>query len=288
MSARQEAPASESRKESGELDMNQPRHPDTLDPDVASDLRAFGDAACRDLPDLATTRRELQAALAHRLPARRQSGLLRSPQAGALALAAAVLLVPIPRRHQSGWDATLRSPRGDAIEIRVAARNADEARRRAAAAARTNDTDIRISPHLELTWSSVYAMARDRLLRIDVALEGKTDEEAAAEIRLQLAEQGWTPTAVNVSRDADTIVHLSAEDEAGRQLRFLQRRLGQEPDHITIEQEPIDQSRDPGMTDAELREKILAQLRARGFEGDVTVEGERVLMRAQRRRGTAE
>jgi hypothetical protein len=142
-----------------------PRHPDTLDPDVASDLRAFGDAACRDLPDLATTRRELQAALAQRLPARRRSGLLRSPRAGALA-------------------------------------------------------------HLELTWSSVYAMARDRLLRIDVALEGKTDEEAAAEIRLQLAEHGWTPTAVNVSRDADTIVHLSAEDEAGRQLRFLQRRLG--------------------------------------------------------------
>jgi len=268
--------------------MNQPRHPDTLDPDVASDLRALGDAACRDLPDLAATRRGLQAALARRSRARRRSGLLRSPQAGALALAAAVLLLPIPRRHQSGWDATLRSPSGDVIEIRVAARNADEARRRAAAVARTNDTDIYISPHLELAWSSVYAMARDRLLRIDVALEGKTDEEAAAEIRLQLVEQGWTPTDVNVSRDAETIVHLSAEDEAGRQLRFLQRRLGAQPDHITIEQEPIDQSREPGMTDAQLREKIVAQLRERGLEGDVTVEGDRVLVRAHRQRGAAD
>ena len=36
------------------------------------------------------------------------------------------------------------------------------------------------------------------------------------------------------------------------------------------------------MTDAQLRDKILKQLKARGLDGDVTVEGNRIEVRAKR------
>jgi hypothetical protein len=125
-------------------------------------------------------------------------------------------------------------------------------------------------------WGSVYAMARERLFRVDVALEGKTDAEVEDDIRTQLDRQGWAPEEVGVERtDGSTAVRLRAEDAAGRRLH-LERRAPGSPSRLQLEPIELDDTREPGMSDEQLREKILRQLRERGFDGDVRVDGEHV------------
>jgi hypothetical protein len=115
-----------------------------------------------------------------------------------------------------------------------------------------------------------------------VVLDGKTDTEVEDEIRAQLDRQGWAPEAVGVERsDGSTAVHLRAEDGAGRRLQ-LERRAPGAPSRLQLEPMPIDDAREPGMSDEQLREKILKQIRERGFEGDVRVEGDHVQIRARR------
>jgi hypothetical protein len=100
--------------------------------------------------------------------------------------------------------------------------------------------------------------------------------------RTQLDRQGWAPEEVGVERDdGSTAVHLRAEDGAGRQLH-LERRAAGTPSRLQLEPVPIDDVREPGMSDEQLREKILRQLEQHGFEGEVWVDGDRVQIRALR------
>ncbi|MEY4508032.1 MAG: hypothetical protein RLZZ450_154 [Pseudomonadota bacterium] len=127
-------------------------------------------------------------------------------------------------------------------------------------------------------WSKVYAVARDAVFRVVVELAGKTDHQAAGEIRQQLGDQGWTPNEVSVERTKqETRIELSADDTAGHHIELRHRAPGMANGPVELAPLPLDQLREPGMSDAELRDKILRQLRARGIESaEVLVEGDHV------------
>jgi len=67
------------------------------------------------------------------------------------------------------------------------------------------------------------------------------------------------------------------DDEAGDEEQ-LTALLG--PIHDRAPPLDIDDKREPGMTDEQLRRKILDQLEARGMDADVTVEGDHIGIRA--------
>jgi hypothetical protein len=198
----------------------------------------------------------------------------------AIALGTGALVLPLPVWRSHGWDATLRSASGASITVHFSAPDESAARRHALAIARTMGAEATVVPHRELAWRSVYAMARDGLFRVDVDARGKSDEEVEAEIRTQLEQQGWTAGSVTVRRgDGVTAVEVGA-DRDGRHIQVLGKSTGPDADHVQMAPEPLDTSREPTMTDDQLREKILAQLRARGMDGEVIVEGDQVHIRA--------
>jgi hypothetical protein len=101
--------------------------------------------------------------------------------------------------------------------------------------------------------------------------------------RAQLAAGGWNATDVQVQRsDEGSSVEISAEDGAGRKLKVVRKAEGGREPQLDFQLGDIDEAREPGMTDAQLRDKILRQLRERGLDGDVTVDGDRVAIRARR------
>ena len=248
---------------------------------ISTDLQELAAATTRSFPAVADTGQNIEAMLAgrRRHPARRS---LRKPVlVGMLAAGVAALVVPVPYRHQVGWEATFRSGDGREVTVQLAARNEGEAERRAITLALSMGAEVRLHPRTELVWGSVYALAKEKLFHIDVDMKGRKDAEVEAEIRAQLAQQGWLVGDVAVQRDdGTTTVQLGAEDGEGHRIRLKQQVKGAQPNRLLIEPEPIDDKREPGMTDAQLRDKISAQLRARGFNADVTVEGERILIRA--------
>jgi osmotically-inducible protein OsmY len=137
---------------------------------------------------------------------------------------------------------------------------------------------------MELVWGSVYAMAKERILHVQVQMDGKSDAEVADEIRAQLAQQGWTPGEVVVERGpGGSSVSMGANDGEGRQLQIVQKKDGAGANQVQIQVDPIDDTRDPGMTDDELRAKILAQLKARGMDAEVVVQGDHIEIRADKR-----
>jgi len=84
-----------------------------------------------------------------------------------------------------------------------------------------------------------------------------------------------------VSSDAEgREVDVAADDGAGRQFRLVQRAPADAP--VNMEAGGIDDQREPGMTDAELKAKIERQLRERGLDPEVTVDGDRIQIRARR------
>jgi hypothetical protein len=244
---------------------------------VTSDLQALADASARNVPRLADTERRLEEALA-KTPGVRRGRVL----AVAVALGAGALVLPLPVWRTSGWDATLRSADGAVVTVHFSARDESAARRHALAIARGMGAEATVTAHRELAWRSVYAMARDSLFRIDVDAQGKSDAEVEAEIRTQLEQQGWNAGSVTIRRgDGVTAVEVGA-DRDGHHIQVLEKSTGPDADHVQIAPEPLDTTREPGMTDEQLRQKILAQLRARGMDGDVIVQGDLVQIRAEK------
>lgn len=224
------------------------------------------------LPSLAQTKRALDDALqARRRP--RYRGLV------AAAFVAAGVLTPIPYHRTTGYDVALRGPDGHVATVRVQASSQTEAERRARSIAQAaHGTATSVTPHSELVWGSVYAMAAAKVFKVHVDTEGKSDAEVEAEVRAQLAEQGWLTGEVQVSR-AEGTVSIQATD-GPRHIR-IKRPLDE--GRVDVEPEPIDDRREPGMTDDGLRDKILRQLRARGMkDAEVIVEGGRIQIRAHR------
>lgn len=139
-----------------------------------------------------------------------------------------------------------------------------------------------VTARKEQTSGRVYAMALDTLIRIHVDTTGKTDTQVADEIRNQLESSGvHAPTVSFERKDGTSQMQIDADVE-GRQIKVV--RQTKDGSHPTVEVEigGIDDHRDPGMTDDQLRDKIKRQLEARGLTADVTVTGDRVEIRAHR------
>jgi hypothetical protein len=248
---------------------------------ISTDLQQLAAATARSFPAVADTGRDLQAQLARRGQRTARRSLRKPVVVGMLATSAAALVVPVPYRHQVGWEATFHTGDGRDFTVHLTARSASEAERRAAALALSMGAEVRLNPRTELVWGSVYALAKEKLFHIDVEMKGKKDADVEAEIRAQLAQQGWLAGDVAVQRgDGTTMVELGAQDGEGHHIQLMKQVNAADANRLQIEPQPIDDKREPGMTDEQLRDKISAQLRARGFNADVKVEGDRILIRA--------
>jgi hypothetical protein len=62
---------------------------------------------------------------------------------------------------------------------------------------------------------------------------------------------------------------------------MIQHVAGEPVERIAMGAPDIDTAREPGMSDEQLREKIVRQLRAKGMDAEVTVLGDKVQIRAQ-------
>jgi hypothetical protein len=257
---------------------------------MMSDLKALAAATERGLPSLETSGRALAVA---RAGARRRGGrVLRPALAGGLTLAA-IALCPVPYTRVVGWELTATSVGGKPIAVTLSARDQKEAERRAQAfAARSHAVNVAVTARTARVWGSVWAMAKEKMLQLHVTFDGKSDAEVEDDIRAQLAAAGWTADDVSVRRgDGETAVELGATDATGRTLRIMRQQIGPgaagAPSTMEIGIGDIDDTREPGMTDAQLRDKILRQLRARGLDADVVVEGGRIEVSAHCKPGDA-
>lgn len=142
-----------------------------MNPDerLASDLSELARATTRCLPTVDDTRRALAARAATKRARLR-------PLFVAAAAIVVVLLVPVPYSRQRGFD------------VRVA-----------------RDGKVALVPHLERVWGPLVAMAREKL-RVDVDLQAGRPEQIEAEIKRQLAQQGWAADLVDVRRIAPATV----------------------------------------------------------------------------------
>jgi hypothetical protein len=213
---------------------------------------------------------------------------LRKPvyaTAAGLAALAAVLIFPVPYSRTVGYEVKVAGPAGRVATLHLKAKNAAEAERRAAML-RRGGAAVTVAPRTERVWGSVYAMAKEKLLHISVDFDGKTDDEVAADISNQLDQAGWNVGDVQVKRsDRESTVEIGADDGNGRRMKVVLRKGagGAAGQHMDVEVGGLDEAREPGMTDAQLRDKILKQLKARGIEGDVIVDGGRIEIRGSHR-----
>lgn len=147
---------------------------------------------------------------------------------------------------------------------------------------RTFTADARVSPITETVSGNVYAMVRDRIIVIDVNTEGKTDQEVEDEIRAQLLDEGVADPDVKYHSDgAKTEVRVQGEHE-GKAFNVVHKTLGDEREPgVRMEIGWPDISREEGMTDEELEQKILRQLEERGLQGDVEIDGDQVRVKVR-------
>jgi hypothetical protein len=130
------------------------------------------------------------------------------------------------------------------------------------------------------TAGRVYAMALDKLISVRVETAGRSDSQVEGEIRDQLEASGIPSPTVSFERHGDESQLQIAADVDGRSVQ-IQRQAKGGPDTLELSIGGIDDTRDSGMTDAQLKDKIERLLRARGFEPTVTVSGDHVGIRAE-------
>ncbi|HEY1585125.1 MAG TPA: hypothetical protein VGH63_05505 [Polyangia bacterium] len=202
--------------------------------------------------------------------------------AAAVAVVAAILVCPVPYSRTVGYELTVTNAAGVVAQIRVPAKSAAQAERRAALLRKSGAT-VTVAARTERVWGSVYAMAKEQLVDVHVDADGKTDEQIAAEISSQLAAAGWNTDTVDVRRtDSGSEVRIGAEDGNGRKMQLVRKASGGIEKNLDFQVGGIDDAREAGMTDAQLRDKILKQLQARGLDGEVTVDGDRIEIRAKK------
>jgi hypothetical protein len=251
---------------------------------IENDLRALAESSARGLPTLDQTARAVSDARALRTGGSFMS-IVRKPlfaTAAAAAVVVAVLVCPVPYTRTVGYDLTVTSAKGRVATIRVPAKSSEQAERRAAEL-RKAGAAVTVAARTERVWGSVYAMAKDKLLDVHVQLDGRTDAEVADDIKAQLASAGWSADDVTVQRGDDgSTVQIEAQDGNGRHMKVMRQASGGNEKSMDFQLGGIDDAREPGMTDAQLRDKILNQLKARGLDGDVTVEGGKIEIRAKK------
>lgn len=187
---------------------------------------------------------------------------------------------------------------GEQLRLRAIGRNAKRAvveqrtaalvralKQQAQAQGQSLEASTQIEPRRERVESRVYAAALAALIEIRVDPTGKTDRQVEDEIRDQLSRAGATPKDVQFQRKADG-THLEIEAESGgRTLKVIRETRddgrGGSPE-VAVKVEEIDDTREPGMTDDQLRDKIKRQLEARGMTATVTVTGDRIEIRGEK------
>ena len=150
------------------------------------------------------------------------------------------------------------------------------------------EASTQIEPRRERVESRVYAAALAALIEIRVDTTGKTDRQVEDEIRDQLSRAGATPKDVQFERKADG-THLTIEAEsAGRMVKVIRHTKDDgsgSPSEVAVKVEELDDTREPGMTDDQLRDKIKRQLEARGMTATVTVTGDHIEVRGEKHVG---
>ncbi|HEY2746946.1 MAG TPA: hypothetical protein VGL86_20125 [Polyangia bacterium] len=257
----------------------------TTDSQIELDLKELAESSARRLPTLDQTARAVADARAHRTGGSIMSKLMHKPlwaTAAAVAVVAAILVCPVPYSRTVGYELTVTNAAGRVAKLRVPAKSAAQAERRAAEL-RKSGAKVTVAARTERVWGSVYAMAKEHLVDINVDTDGKTDAQIADEISAQLAAAGWSTDTVDVQRSDDgSEVRIGAEDGNGRKMQVVRKASGGVEKNLDFQVGGIDDEREPGMTDAQLRDKILKQLQARGLDGDVTVDGDRIEIRGKK------
>jgi hypothetical protein len=255
------------------------------DEKIASDLQALARATTRGLPSPDDTARALTEAQAQRKGASIMSKLKRPLMASALTVAAAIaiLVFPVPYSRQRGFDVTFTRSDGRVAHLHIP--GSDRARAEARARELAHGADVTLEPRRERVWGSVYAMAQEKLLHIDVDMQGKSEKQIEDEINAQLVQQGWAVDTVVVHRGDEGKTRMSITAHSGdeqRRIEVVSEGAG-EPGAEHVRVEGLEVQREPGMSDAELRDKILREMKARGLEGEVSVDNGKVRVRAEKR-----
>jgi hypothetical protein len=233
------------------------------------------------VPSLADTARALAEARGQ--GASTMSKMKQPLLAGALTLAtaAAILVFPVPYSRQRGFDVTFTGSDGRVAHLHLSM--ADRARAEARARTVAHGAAITIEPRRERVWGSVYAMAAEKLFHLDIHMQGKSEAQIEDEIKTQLAGEGWDVNTVEVER-SEQCTHVTVTAGSGEEQRHLEvvsEGAGDPSEHLRVE--GLEVRAEPGMSDAELREKIREQMKARGLEGEVSVENGQVRVRAEKR-----
>jgi hypothetical protein len=255
---------------------------------IEEDFRSLAEATRRGLPPMAHTARALAEGRGGARKGPLARAFARPAYAGAigLALAGAALLAPVPYTRTVGYELEVEGPGGRVAHLRLPARTEAQARRRAEIVGRETGARVSVRPLTERVWGNVYAMAQEGIVQIRVEMEGKTDDQVGAEIDAQLRAGGYAPGPIEVQRSGDEAhVGFEADDAQGRHVKVIRKAKGDGAGNAVVEIElgAIDHTREPGMTDEQLREKIIAQLKARGVPNpEVVVDGDRVEIRAQK------
>lgn len=140
---------------------------------------------------------------------------------------------------------------------------------------------VQVSERREQVSGRVYAMALDSLIQVRVDTTGKSDAEITAEVESQLKAQGIASPTVRFERRGDE-KQLSIEADTGDRKFQVVRRSHGDDSVVEVTVGDIDTKRDPGMTDDQLKDKIMRQLTAKGLTGTVTVIGDHIEIRAGR------
>jgi hypothetical protein len=253
-----------------------------VDDRIDSDLKALAAESQLGLPTMDRTMRALGRARADREERGDFMSMIRRKPVVATALGIAALgiglVIPVPYTRTVGYELHVKGADGRSAVLQLPMVSAAQVERRARAL-RERGAEVNVAPRSERVWGPVYAMASEKLFNVDVATDGKTDAEVEAEIGRQLELTGWHPSTVSFRREkGQSTTEVGADDGAGRRIRVVRKTPDGEP--VEIRAGDIDDKREPGMTDEQLRQKILGQLKARGMDADVTVQGNRIEIRA--------
>jgi hypothetical protein len=116
-----------------------------------------------------------------------------------------------------------------------------------------------IAPEIELVSGSLYAQARERLVRIEVDGKGKTDDQIKAEIESKLVAQGLSPGFIFVKTDST--------GERRIQMEIGEKGVGHGGMETTIE---IDGR---GKSNAQIEDEVKARMALQGHpNANVTIE----------------
>ena len=78
------------------------------------------------------------------------------------------------------------------------------------------DAESSIVPLVKRTSGTLYAQAMEKLFRVEVTIDGKTNEEIAAEIAAQVAAQGGQVKEVRIERSDDGQMQIEIEIDSAK------------------------------------------------------------------------